>query len=74
MHRTTIASSSSRVKSSRQGPFAWFIDPAETMTQTPLETNSCHLLFRNRHGKKPQSIEKTIVDRVHGHGRGWVYD
>ena len=29
--------------------------------------------FETNMGRRPQSIEKTIVDRVHGHGRGWVF-
>src|SRR5215210_3236729 len=23
--------------------------------------------------KRPQSIEKAVIDRIHGHGRGWVF-
>lgn len=38
-----------------------------------FETNSCHCLFRNSMAKRPQSIEKAVLDRIHGHGRGWVF-
>lgn len=29
--------------------------------------------FETRMAKRPQSVEKSILDRIHGHGRGWVF-
>jgi hypothetical protein len=38
-----------------------------------FEANLWHFLLQDLMAKRPQSTEKSILDRIRGHGRGWVF-